>query len=265
MVLSFFLHVMVFLGVAFMSLGDFGSPGELVAPKHVEARLVKSADVLPPPPEPVAPEKQPDIARPQTVAKPQPVMQKSEPVISDTPENRVQVRESLQDVQETIELAPQPDLSEVRQRIKQVLEQDATPVDGQTVTPTSEKIDELLRSLSTERSEVTLSSRNTPLQSDNARDMALIYLARNKKLVEQNFNVGGALQKQLFADLNVQLRIRLAQDGTLTDVAIIKSSGNDLFDQKAINAVRRVGKFIVPVDDQLAEQYFREIIMDYTL
>ena len=34
---------------------------------------------------------------------------------------------------------------------------------------------------------------------------------------------------------------------------------------RAINAVRRVGKFIVPADDQLAEQYFREIIMDYTL
>ena len=69
------------------------------------------------------------------------------------------------------------------------------------------------------------------------RSRALVYYERNKVLVERNFNPGTAAQRNQFQGLVTRLKIFLDEQGRLTDVDIIASSGNRVFDVEAERAV----------------------------
>ncbi len=96
-------------------------------------------------------------------------------------------------------------------------------------------------------------------------NQALAYYQRNQALVERNFNTGTAAQRKLFEGLVVRIKIFLDAEGRLTDMRILKSSGNRVFDAEAERAVRRVKRFILPSDPLLVEKYFKEITMEFQL
>ena len=79
------------------------------------------------------------------------------------------------------------------------------------------------------------------LQQQIARD---IY---NK--VSRNFNQTG-----LPEGLACTLRVRLVPGGDVVDVAITKSSGNDIFDRRALTAVQRASPLPIPDDNAVFER-----------
>ena len=276
-VLTFLFHALVLLGLGMLGVGSSGSFSESESPdepSYVRASVVALARPEPQPQAPPPPEPEPE---PVETVEPEPVLEtppsapapppelEPEPIVSQQPESRPQPLEALE--QRRRDLLPQQELQQVQQRVQQILQQarPPTPPDLQPDDLLSAQIDTLLDQSSAQQRTLRAPSTEDALTADNSRDLALAYLARNKKLVERNFNVGGVAQKQLFAGLNVLIKIKLDSEGKLLGASIIQSSGNDLFDKKALNAVRRVGKFIVPSDPDLNARYFQEIVMDYSL
>lgn len=97
------------------------------------------------------------------------------------------------------------------------------------------------------------------------RNEALVYYQRNKELVERNFNLGTTAQQKQFQGLVTRIKIFLDDGGRLVNVEILTSSGNEAFDIEAERAVKRVRSFIIPSDKRLQKNYFREIVMEFTL
>ena len=279
-VLTLLLHTMAIVGLGLIGLGEAGifsaQAPDANSPAHIRASVVNVARPDPSPEPQESQPAEPVVAaeiepQPQAPALPEPDPEpEPEPVVSQQPEVEAQPVEGLQQAEVPKELPLQQELQEVQQRVQQILDE-AQPVDLPSNTDIASSIDERINSLiepTIEQSTQALidsTDSYQQLSSSRARELALTYLARNKKLVERNFNVGGVSQKQLFAGLNVLIKIKLDNEGKLLGATIIKSSGNDLFDNKAINAVRRVGQFIIPSDPELSARYFREIVMDYSL
>ena len=63
--------------------------------------------------------------------------------------------------------------------------------------------------------------------------------------------------------MEVTLIIQLVPSGDLIDVQVLKRSGNDAFDNSAINAVRKVQTFNVPEEYELFDREFRRITMSF--
>jgi colicin import membrane protein len=66
--------------------------------------------------------------------------------------------------------------------------------------------------------------------------------------------------------MQVTLLIQLIPTGEVVNVSVVKSSGNDAFDQSAVNAVRRVSKFPYLRDikpPQLFDQQFRRLMLNF--
>ena len=62
--------------------------------------------------------------------------------------------------------------------------------------------------------------------------------------------------------LKCTIRVRLMQDGTVLDAQLVTSSGDDLFDNSAINAVNRASPFKMPSDKELAKE-FRQLTFTF--
>ena len=277
-VLTFLFHVLVLFGLGLIGAGGSGSfsaEDTSEEQNYVRASVValarpepQQAPAAEPEPEPIVAE---PIVEPEPSPEPLPSVQPSppepetEPIVSQQPEARAEPLEALEQVQR--ELLPQQELQQVQQRVQQILQPAQAPVaeDEAQELALETRIDQLINQASASQQSLRAPAYDDSVATDNSRELALTYLARNKKLVERNFNVGGVAQKQLFTGLNVLIKIKLDSDGKLLAANIIQSSGNDLFDQKALNAVRRVGKFIVPSDPEINARYFQEIVMDYSL
>ena len=277
-VLTFLFHALVLLGLGLLgagSSGSFSDDNTFDEQNYVRASVVAIARPEPKPQLPPTTEPEPVIAEPivepEPIPEPLPSVQSSPPepesetIVSQQPEARAEPLEALEQVQR--ELLPQQELQQVQQRVQQILQQLKSPVaeDDAQELAIDARIDYLIDQASSRQQSLRTPAYEDSIATDNSRELALTYLARNKKLVERNFNVGGVAQKQLFTGLNVLIKIKLDSDGKLLAANIIQSSGNDLFDQKALNAVRRVGKFIVPSDPEINARYFQEIVMDYSL
>ena len=266
-VLTLLLHTMVLVGLSLISLGESGQRSVAApdSPQYVRASIVQQLR-LPPRPEP-----EPTAApRPEPQPAARPSLPEPEPIVSDRPSAEPQLTEALEREQRKPEQLPQEELQQVQQRVQEILANDevvdptiaeADPNDSRI----SDLLEQVQRQLDVEPEPVVAALARDPIRVNSDRELALSYLARNKKLVERNFNVGGVSQKQLFAGLRVRLLIDLDGDGKLLNAEIVESSGNELFDQKAVNAVRRVGKFIIPIDPEISARYFRQIVMDYSL
>ncbi len=61
----------------------------------------------------------------------------------------------------------------------------------------------------------------------------------------------------------VELQLLLNPDGTVQDVSVLTSSGNELFDRSALAAVKKITKFAVPNDKKLFDDYFKEVILQF--
>jgi colicin import membrane protein len=53
------------------------------------------------------------------------------------------------------------------------------------------------------------------------------------------------------------IRVKLTSDGTVIDAKVITSSGNDVFDRSAENAVNKSSPLPVPKDKELFNKEFR--------
>ncbi|MEX0951142.1 MAG: cell envelope integrity protein TolA, partial [Gammaproteobacteria bacterium] len=76
--------------------------------------------------------------------------------------------------------------------------------------------------------------------------------------IVRNFNKQG-----LPSGLECSFTVRLAPDGSLIDVAITRSSGNELFDQRALVAVRKSSPLPVPEDKEFFERNFRQFTITF--
>ena len=279
-VLTFLFHVLVLIGLGLLgagSSGSFSAEDTIEEQNYVRASIVALAKPEPEPQPARAAEPEPEpivaepVVEPEPAPEPLPSVQPSppdpetEPIVSQQPEARAEPLEALEQVRR--ELLPQQELQQVQQRVQQILQPAQAPVaeDEEQELALDTRIDQLINQATASQKSLRAPAFDDSVAADNSRELALTYLARNKKLVERNFNVGSVAQKQLFTGLNVLIKIRLDSDGRLLAANIIQSSGNDLFDQKALNAVRRVGKFIVPSDPEINARYFQEIVMDYSL
>ncbi|WP_019864102.1 cell envelope integrity protein TolA, partial [Methylovulum miyakonense] len=59
--------------------------------------------------------------------------------------------------------------------------------------------------------------------------------------------------------LHCTILVRLTSDGTVIDAEVIQSSGDEMFDNSAINAVNRASPLPVPKDKELFAQKFRPL------
>ncbi len=59
------------------------------------------------------------------------------------------------------------------------------------------------------------------------------------------------------AGLKCKIRVRLLSSGEVMDVEIISSSGDDIFDRSAENAVRKASPLPVPMDKELFNRAFK--------
>ena len=57
--------------------------------------------------------------------------------------------------------------------------------------------------------------------------------------------------------MQTKLMVELVPTGSVVNITIVSSSGNEAFDRSAEQAIRKVGKFDVPKDPILFEKYFR--------
>ena len=55
------------------------------------------------------------------------------------------------------------------------------------------------------------------------------------------------------------IRVRLLTDGTVTDAEVIASSGDEMFDNSAVNAVNKASPLPVPNDKELFAKEFRPL------
>lgn len=79
-----------------------------------------------------------------------------------------------------------------------------------------------------------------------------------KALIQQSINENWSVPAGINTALVTELLIRLAPDGTVIQVTVLKSSGNDLLDQSAIQAVQKASPLPVP-DNLEAFHVLREI------
>lgn len=82
-----------------------------------------------------------------------------------------------------------------------------------------------------------------------------------RKKVTLNFNRTG-----LASNLSCVIKVRLIPSGELIDVILLQSSGNEIFDRRAVNAVQKASPFPVPADTELFERLgLREITFPFRL
>ena len=80
-----------------------------------------------------------------------------------------------------------------------------------------------------------------------------------KRSIESNFNKVGLPQ-----GIACVLRVRLIPGGEVVDVTIAESSGNDIFDRRAVNATQKASPLPVPDDVATFERLdLREINMTF--
>lgn len=94
-----------------------------------------------------------------------------------------------------------------------------------------------------------------------SKDQALISSIANKikRSIESNFNKVG-----LPNGLQCILKVRLIPGGEVTNVSIAKSSGNDIFDRRAVNATQKASPLPVPDDVTTFERLrLREINLTF--
>jgi len=86
----------------------------------------------------------------------------------------------------------------------------------------------------------------TKQRSQEDEDLRNRFIGMIKRQIESNFNKQG-----LPSGLEAKIRVRLAPTGNVLDVAIINSSGNGLFDQRALVAVQKSSPLRVPDDAEV--------------
>ena len=112
---------------------------------------------------------------------------------------------------------------------------------------------ELLADLSKTGFESTLQQEAMALNESTSRQIASSFQAKIYNQVRNNWSRPPSARN----GMQTKLLVELIPTGEVMSVSIIESSGVLAFDRSAEQAIKRSGKFEVPDNNQLFEEYFR--------
>ena len=78
-----------------------------------------------------------------------------------------------------------------------------------------------------------------------------------KQAIQQKVNRSWIRPVSAEAGLKCTIRVKLMSDGTVIDAEVISSSGDEIFDRSAENAVNKASPLPVPKDKELFAREFR--------
>lgn len=292
-VITVLLHLVVLALLAF-NFSLFSTPQQVVPqPKIIEAKLV-SMEQLPAlrakpkaetqaEPQPVD-EPKPEPLKPEP---PKPEPPKPEPVKPPTPEPKPE--------------PPKPDIEKQKQIEKQKELEKQVQVEKEKAALEQKKLAEQKKKQEDERKRKEADEAQRKKQQEDAQRKAQEDADRKKREQQEKNELAkamaaednamaaerdqeavasfaGMIQRDIQNNwsrppsarigMHVVLLIQLIPSGDVINVSVLKSSGNDSFDQSAITAVRRVGKFpyLKELDKtpQVFERNFRRLQLDFS-
>jgi len=280
--LSLLLHAVVLALLAF-NFTFFNQPKEpLPQPKIIQARLVSMeqmpatrAQVKPveAPPQPVAEPKPEPKPQPEPKPEPKPQPKKPEPLKPPLPE--LKKPEPIKPEQPVIP-PPKPDLEKQKQIEKE--KADAAKKIEQQKQEAERKRAEQEQQLEAQRKKQAEDQARKQREQQEKAELAKAMAAEdNAMAAERDQEAIASFQGKIAGDIErswsrppnarlgmqVTLSIQLLRSGEVVSVAIVKSSGNEAFDQSAVTAVRRVGKFsyLSEMPPRQFDQNFKPLVL----
>ena len=116
---------------------------------------------------------------------------------------------------------------------------------------------QLLADLSKTGFESTLQQEAMALNESTSRQVASSFQAKIYNQVRNNWSRPPSARN----GMQTKLLVELIPTGEVMSVSIIESSGVLAFDRSAEQAIKRLGKFEVPDNNQLFEEYFRSFYL----
>lgn len=169
--------------------------------------------------------------KPRPRAQPKPVTAaKPEPKVEPKPELKPQPREDLEAKERAARLAAE------RAR--------------QTVDAERQR---RLAELANSSFDLALAEESEVLSSDEEELIARTFAQGIYQLIVANWSRPPSARN----GMQTRLIVELIPTGDVLSVTVVQGSGNEAFDRSAEQAVRKVGKFDVPRESALFEQYFR--------
>jgi len=130
----------------------------------------------------------------------------------------------------------------------------------------TDELDELVKALNAPSRPATTTS---PAPDPEPLSPELLVAGRFVKRIRQQIEAAWIhppnVQYREMAGLKVLIRLTLEPGGRLVNARILSSSGNAQFDRSALNAVYKVGRFDVPADADIFDQFFRQVNINYSL
>jgi colicin import membrane protein len=214
-----------------------------VTPRHVNARIVtldkSAAKPQQPKPRPPAPKPEPKKEPPKPEPKkeppkPEPKKEAPKPTPKPTPKP-VPKKEPPK---------PDPKVAEAaRQREQQ-----------------KKKQEEEKRRREQELA-MALAAEEELQQAETETELAMAYTDAIRAAIEDNWSRPPSARH----DMRVVLRIQLIPTGEVVGVSVVESSGNDAFDQSAIDAVRKAARFqeVADASPQVFERHLRSFKLEF--
>lgn len=257
---------------------SFSSPTPPPPPlKIIEAKLV-SMEQLPalranPKPETQAEPK--PVAEPPVVEKNKPEPIKPEPVKPEPPkpeppkpdvEKQKQVEKEKAELQQK-KLAEQKKKQEDERKRKEAEEAQRKKQQEETQRKTQEDAERKKREQQ-EKNELAkaMAAEDNAMAAERDQEAVASYAGMIQRDIQNSWSRPPSAR----IGMHVVLLIQLIPSGDVINVSVLKSSGNDAFDQSAVSAVRRVGKF--PYLNELEkknqlqvfERNFRRLQLDFS-
>jgi colicin import membrane protein len=241
-------HVIV-LGLMFGSWRfSFESHKEFDIPDHIVASVVTVEQLKKAEPTPVvSPRPTPTPPAPEPVVKetPKPVVKKEpepEPVVVEPPEPEQEI------VTETVPEKTEPEIKE-----PEPVEVQPEPV----VENEDDLFSDLLEGLAAE--EASINEQIEMIESNQAKQAQIdsavsSHSAIIRSQIEQQWSRPPELRLMSLQGIEAVVLVELLPTGELLKASIIKSSGNQRFDDSVLRAVERVRRFSVPENAEAFEQ-----------
>jgi colicin import membrane protein len=169
--------------------------------------------------------------KPRPRVQPEPVTAaKPEPRVEPKPEPKPQPREDLQAKERAAQLAA---------------ERDRQAADAER--------QQRLAELASSSFDLALAEESEVLSGDEEELIARSFAQGIYELIVANWSRPPSARN----GMQTRLIVELIPTGDVVSVTVVQSSGSEAFDRSAEQAVRKVGKFDVPRDSALFEEYFR--------
>jgi colicin import membrane protein len=224
---------------------SYKKPVEFEIPKHIKAEMVaieapKPAPVVKPKPKPAVKPKPKPIAKP--VAKPKPT-----PKPKETPV----VKETVAPVEKVIDLSKETLAAET------VTPEPVQEKEPEVPAATEEDLFEsLLAGLAAE--ETAINDQLEVIEQNKQRDSEIQaqvsdYISAITLQVEQQWSRPAELRLMDLSNIEALVSVELLPTGELQDASILRSSGNENYDQSVLRALEKVRRYKVPTDSEVFE------------